>query len=311
MNIVKTDITGIGDPFVLYHEGFYYMYATSASEGFNVWYGTDLKNLSLHGLCYYAPDSFGINCFWAPEVIRRYDGKFVMHFSARDKESKGLRIGVAVADSPLGPFIDVYNKPMFDYGYSTIDATCFTDDDGNSYLYYSRDCSDNIVGGIHMSRIYGVKLDKSLTRVISDPVLLLEPVKPWETKLYTAPLASLLDEWIHKDLREYYLWNEAPYVVKRDGIYYMTYSANCFDSRYYGIGLALGKSPLGEFVKYDEPICQLIEGDTCGVGHSMFFRDDERDYIAYHCHTDATRPSGDRRFCYSEVEIGDGKIIIK
>ena len=133
--LIVTDVTGIGDPFVLNYKGVYYMYATSSKEGFKVWKSHDLKNWKDCGLCYFKQDSFGYMDFWAPEVTVRRDGKLVMHFTAKDNTSNGLRIGVAVADSPLGVFRDVYHgKPMFDLGYSIIDAHCFTDDDGTTVL---------------------------------------------------------------------------------------------------------------------------------------------------------------------------------
>lgn len=285
------------------------MYATSSGEGICVWSGDNLENLSYSGLCYYKKDSFGDSCFWAPEVIRRYDGKFVMHFSAKDRELNSLRVGVAIADTPLGPFVDfVKGKPMFDLGYPAIDASCFVDEDGSGYLYFSKDCSENIVDGVHVSQVYGARLNKELTELVSEPILLLKPIKEWESYMIPAPLTTLIDDGIHKAEKEYYLWNEAPFVIKQNGVYYMTYSANCFDSRYYGVGLARSNSPLGPFVKDELPLLQVNDGKTCGTGHSMFFKKDEKLYMAFHCHTDYSRPSGDRRFCFLEAKLIDGKI---
>ena len=83
-----------------------------------------------------------------------HDGKYFMHYSARWGKNQSLRIGVAVADSPTGPFLDVFNRPMFDFGYAAIDGHVLIDDDGHKYLYYSRDCSENIVDGRHESHLY-------------------------------------------------------------------------------------------------------------------------------------------------------------
>ena len=69
--LIVTDVTDIGDPFVLNYKGVYYMYATSSKEGFKVWKSLDLKNWRDCGLCYFKQDSFGYMDFWAPEVTVR------------------------------------------------------------------------------------------------------------------------------------------------------------------------------------------------------------------------------------------------
>ena len=303
VNLIKTEITNIGDPFLLNDDGTYYMYATSAGDGFLVWKGTELTNLTLVGHCMTKPDTYGENCFWAPEVVKRADGKYVMHYTAR-LEGRGQRCGVAVADDPCGPFVDVYpDKPMFDYGYQVIDATVFADDDGQHYIYYVRDCWDNVVDGVHTSQIYGAQLDDTLTKITSEPVLIATPQKPWECHKVPAPCMCDVDRYIMEGMKVEFLWNEAPYVIKRDGKYLLTYSFNCFDSRYYGIGLSKSNKPLGEFVKCDEPLLQINDGDICGVGHSAFFNDKNGKLtLVAHCHADYAHPDGNRRVVFCDGE---------
>ena len=131
MKYTATNITGIGDPFVLYDNGTYYMYATHDNNGISVWKGSCPKALQYAGICYRGEHSFGYECFWAPEVVKRADGRFVMHLTARDRRDGVLRTGVAVSDSPEGGFTDaVAGSAMFDIGTATIDASCFIDDDG-------------------------------------------------------------------------------------------------------------------------------------------------------------------------------------
>ena len=69
MKYTATKITGIGDPFVLYDNGTYYMYATHDNNGISVWKGSSPKDLKHAGICYRGEDSFGYECFWAPEVV--------------------------------------------------------------------------------------------------------------------------------------------------------------------------------------------------------------------------------------------------
>jgi len=138
-------IKHIGDPFVLRAaDGTYYCYATSAPDGFKAWTSPDLVHWTDLGYVYKRKDdSWGESDFWAPEVVHDR-GKFFMHYSARWGMNQSLRIGVATADSPGGPFLDVFNFPMFDFDYAAIDGHVFFDDDGRKYFYYSRDCSENI-----------------------------------------------------------------------------------------------------------------------------------------------------------------------
>lgn len=299
MGYIATDVINIGDPFVLFDGGTYYMYATHSSQGICVWKGTTPDKVELVGLCYFKDESFGYECFWAPEVVKRYDGKYVMHFTARDRADGILRTGVAVADSSIGPFRDVTpGKPMFNIGLATIDATCFTDDDGQSYLFYVKDCSVNVINGVHTSQIFGAKLSKDLTQIVGESVLIAEPVQEWETQSLGAPCMSALNDPAYKN-REPFVWNEGPFILKHAGKYYMTYSANCYDSKLYSVGVAVADSPLGPYIKSDKnPIMKYIEGKISGPGHNAFFRDGAGNLVcAFHIHTHYDKPSGDRRYC--------------
>ncbi len=307
-----TNITGIGDPFVLNDGGMYYMYATSSKEGIRVWRGSTPDKVELVGFCYSKENSFGDDCFWAPEVIKRADGKYVMHFTARDRADGILRTGVAVSDSPTGPFLDaVPGKPMFSIGKATIDATCFVDDDGQAYLFYVKDCSVNIINGIHTSQIYGVKLESDLVTLAGEPVLIATPDQAWETHSLGAPCLGEIDKEQFKDGKTRFLWNEGPYVLKHNGKYYMTYSANCFDSPDYSVGYAVADTPLGKYVKYaGNPIMSKIDGELSGPGHNAFFKDDNGNLMcAFHCHTDYDKPSGDRRYCLCPAEFDKNGVL--
>lgn len=306
-----TEITKIGDPFVLYDGGMYYMYATHSRDGISVWRGSAPEKVEEVGLCYLKDESFGDDCFWAPEVVKRGDGKYIMHFTARDRKDGILRTGVAVSDSPVGPFRDATpGKPMFDIGKATIDATCFIDDDGSAYLFYVKDCSVNIINGIHTSQIYGVKLKPDLIGLDGDPVLIATPDQEWETHSLGAPCVGELDKEQFKDGKTRFLWNEGPYILKHNGKYYMTYSANCFDSRDYSVGFAVADAPLGTYKKYaGNPIMKYIDGELSGPGHNAFFKDKDGKLVcAFHCHTDYDKPSGDRRYCLCPAEF-DGDVL--
>ena len=299
-------ITMIGDPFLLKaSDGKYYLYATTFIKddpnfcGFNVWVSEDLNSFSTPSICYLKNNrSFGYKDFWAPEVVE-YNGKYIMHYSARRKEDGSLRIGVAISNSPLGPFEDVYDKkPMFDFGYAAIDGHVFIDDDGKKYLYYSKDCSENCYNGNLESHIYVAELSDDLLALKSEGKLVVSPTENYEKESY-----------LHQGKNVY--WNEGPFVVKYNGIYHLMYSANFFASKNYCICVAWSKYPNKNFVKYDTPVLKGIEGKMAGPGHNSVVKLGENDYLCvYHTLTDEKNPSADRQVYFSKMKIINDKIVV-
>ena len=73
---------------------------------------------------------------WASQTIER-NGKFYWYICAHSKISNGMAIGVAVSDSPTGPFRDAIGKPLFENGsWDHIDPTVMIDDDGQAWLMW-------------------------------------------------------------------------------------------------------------------------------------------------------------------------------
>lgn len=274
-------ITDIGDPFMLkISDNEYYMYCTSSGDGFYCWKSTDMVNWEKLELCYSKDNenAWGINSFWAPEVVS-YENKYYMFYTARDN-SGTLKIGLAISDSPAGPFIDYENKPFLNPRFAVIDANVLIDDDGSKYLYFVRDCSTNIVDAFNTSQIYGVKLSDDMLSIDGTPALLTTPEQDWETKSGS------------------YRWNEGPEIIKHNDTYYLSYSANYYASSDYSLGYATSDSPLGPFTKPENnPILTSVGlPDVSGPGHHSFVisPDDTELWIAYHSHTDVKNPSGDR-----------------
>ena len=296
-------ITKIGDPFVLRaSDGKYYMYATTHELdmlAFKVWTSTDFTNWDEGVECYrLSPNSFGFCDCWAPEVVE-YNGKYIMHYTARWKKNHSLRIGVAVSDSPLGPFKDVYDRPMFDPEYASIDGNVFIDDDGQKYMYFSRDCCDNVFKGEHQSHIYVIRLSDDLLSTVGEPVFLFGPTKEYENHAHMGSEGT-------------FKWNEGPFMLKIGDEYHIMFSANFFSTKYYAICGAKSKSPLGPFEKYDAPIATFIEGKVSGPGHNSVFKDENGQlYCAYHVHTDINRPGQDRQLFIDKLDFVDGKLTMK
>lgn len=292
--MIITNVTNIGDPQILLYEDTYYCYATDNggnTEGFYVRTSTDLVNWSEPQMAFRAIDAWGEGKFWAPEVVF-HEGKFVMHYSAKSRKHQSLRIGVAVADSPLGPFRDVHGKPMFDLGYATIDGSVLRCEQGN-FLYYSRDCSENIIDGIKTSQLYCVRLNADLTEAVGEHVLVCTPTEPFER-------LSLFS----KTVKSKVVWNEGPYVIGMDDGFVMNYSANHYASNDYAICLATAPSPFGPWEKAKNNPVLSRNSQLFGAGHNAFFTDKNGDlHTVFHIQTNPGNPGPDRRMVIGKVEF--------
>lgn len=241
----------MADPHVIKVDDKYYMYPTWNTKTYDAFISDDLVNWKHHGPVY-TNDRGGL---WAPEVFHhvRGDGKFYLYFTDDIPGTPGnysdKQVGVAVGNSPLGPFED---KAVF--AKNSIDAHVFQDDDGKLYFYYV-----HLAGGF-----------KIMAQEMSDPVTLkgepkqvIHPTEPWE-----------------KTNGEV---TEGPFILKRNGIYYLTYSGTGADSANYGIGYATSKSPLGPFVKYEGNPIVKRNAEILGPGHHCVIEGpDKKLWMIYH-----------------------------
>ena len=264
MNTQKTYINPVcegADPFVLLHDGKYYLYATNKSNaGYVVFESDDLINWKDMGFCLKKGDVKGdvvkisnfYYGFWAPEVLY-HNEKFYMIYTVDN------HIAVAISESPLGPFVQDEKKWLLEK--TAIDGHFFKDDDGSVYLYYR---------STEINRIAGVKMNPDMMSVdeSTDTVLITPGEFPWE-------------ETIKGEIG-----TEGPFVLKHKGKYYLTYSANGYTDINYAVGYAISDSPLGKYKKYEgNPI--LKRSDTVyGTGHHSFTtsKDGKTLVCVYHCH---------------------------
>ena len=133
------------DPAPLVHDGTMYVYTGHDEDGadffwmqeWRVYSTQDMVNWQDHGSPL-ALESFSWadDRAWASQTIER-DGKFYWYICAHSKLSGGMAIGVAVSDSPTGPFKDALGKPLFENGsWDHIDPTVMIDDDGQAWLMW-------------------------------------------------------------------------------------------------------------------------------------------------------------------------------
>lgn len=89
-------------------------------------------------------------------------------------------------------------------------------------------------------------------------------------------------------------WTEGPMVIKREGIYYLTYTGNHLDSTGYRINYSTStEGPLGPYeVGNNNPIAINTEGNITGIGHNSTVMGPDLDsyYMMYHSSDYSTGP---------------------
>jgi len=274
----------MGDPFILREEGRFFLYGTtSTGDGFKAWSSTNLTEWTELGFVFSKDaDTWGQNTFWAPEAFR-YRDKYYLVYSCQPADTKSFsaRICLAVADTPEGPFKEVY-APWFDNDWSCIDGHVFVDTDGTPYLFFTKvGVTDPPPKRFLLGINYGVRLKPDLSGVDGQPVLCTQADQPWE---------------LPADGRS--RCTEGSFVFSRGGTYYLTYSANHYAEPFYGIGYATAPSPLGPWTK--SPYNPLVEVDLdrgiSGPGHNCVITspDGKELFMVYHTHADPEQPSGRR-----------------
>lgn len=271
----------IADPYILNYDGTYYAYGTHGN-GFEVYISDDLKHWKQGEKLALSPkDSWGTRWYWAPEVYYvKSKNKFYMFYSVDE------HICVATSDSPEGPFVQDKKEPIWDE--KSIDTSLFIDDDGTPYLYFVRFTGGNVIWVAEMKADLKSIKKKTLKQCISAE-------DGWET------------------IRDKVA--EGPSILKRNGTYYLIYSANHYQSQDYAVGYATATSPLGPWKKYTgNPILrrdQKVASGLFGTGHGAPFvcNDGSYKYI-FHAHWNESKVAPRTSFIADFTFSDDGVISI-
>lgn len=206
---------------------------------------------------------------WAPDCVCR-DGKYYLYFPAKDR-SGVFHIGVAVSDSPIGPFRAEEN---FMENSMSIDPAILADDDGRFYMYN---------GGL-----WGGQLERWQTgEYIAEPqpidgdaaslgpfvAELSEDMKSYKDE---PRMVTILDEngepiKAGDEERRFF---EGPWMHKYNGLYYLSYSTG---TTHY-ICYATGEDPRGPFT-YRGRILEPVIGWTT---HHSIVEYHGKWYLFYH-----------------------------
>ena len=251
------------DPAPMVHNGTMYVYTGHDEDGadffwmqeWRVYSTQDMVNWQDHGSPL-ALESFSWadDRAWAGQTIER-DGKFYWYICAHSKISNGMAIGVAVSDSPTGPFKDALGKPLFENGsWDHIDPTVMIDDDGQAWLMWGN------------PQCYYLKLNRDMISYEGELGKL-----PMTEEAFGGPMMKEREKG--KTYKDSYV--EGPWLTKRNGTYQLLYAAGGVPEH---ISYSTAPSPTGPW-KYAGEIMPLCDTNSftnhCGVadfkGHSYFF----------------------------------------
>ncbi|ESQ81325.1 family 43 glycosylhydrolase [Asticcacaulis sp. YBE204] len=242
------------DPSPHYFKGKFYLYATDdASNSGKYWDSTawrlytskDLKTwkddgafLDVKVFKWAKPDAKA----WAPEAATR-NGKYYFYAPIG-----GDTIGVAVADKPEGPYRDARTDALIDKardanaGAEPIDPAVLIDDDGQAYLFFGTRVPKVVKLNTDMVSTSGPIMDVVVTGYPSD-----DPKKKY---------------------------GEAPFLHKRNGLYYFSFSTGWPGQIVYGTST----SPVGPF-DYRGVILDYL---TISTNHQAIIEHKGKSWLFYH-----------------------------
>ena len=259
--IVQTNYTA--DPAPMVHNGTVYLY-TSHDEDVTVknfftmndwlcYSSTDMVNWTDHGVVLsYKDFEWSRGDAWAGQCIYR-NGKFYYYLPVNQKNG-GNAIGVAVSDSPTGPFKDALGEPLL-VGYGYIDPTVYIDDDGQAYLYWGN------------PNLWHVKLNEDMISYDKSYGVVKEDLKDenfgYRSKKIDNRTAA---------------YEEGPWLFKRNSLYYMLYPAGGVPEH---LAYSTSKSIAGPWT-YGDTIMHVIKNKGAFTNHPGFIELNGQPYLFYH-----------------------------
>lgn len=235
------------DPHLVAFEGSYYLYPTTdgtegwAADSFQAFSSSDLDTWQSHGEIFsVARDTdWAEGHAWAPAIANR-DDRYFLYYTADGN------IGVAVADSPIGPFEDV-GHPLVPAGVfegAAIDPSVFVDDDGTAYLLWGN-------GVAHIVALAPDMVSYDRASVVS-----------WRPTAF----------------------REAPWMHRRRATYYLSWSENDTREVDYRVRYATATSPFGPWIDRGILLEKRPEIGVLATGHHSVARVPGTDewLIAYH-----------------------------
>ncbi|PNS21264.1 hypothetical protein CAC42_1043 [Sphaceloma murrayae] len=215
---------------------------------------------------------------YASQIVPGRDGKFYMYasaYQARSSDADPFAIGVAVSDTPSGPWRDAKGGPIISQSIMknnihNIDPTVLIDTDGKVYLYWGS-----------FNQLYGTEIASDMVTPVGSPVR----------------VTSLTGFF------------EASWLMKRNSTYYMLYAGNnagasspCTPTSYHAcIAYGTAPSPLGPWT-YRGTILDIVSSTTSHSGAVQF---GTKWYFTYHTADAANATHFRRSIAMDEMTFDD------
>ncbi|WP_437760819.1 glycoside hydrolase family 43 protein [Sorangium sp. So ce1389] len=263
--IVQTIYTA--DPAPMVHDGTLYLYTTHDEDSASTFFGmnewrvyssTDMVNWTDRGSpLRYKDFSWAKTDAWAGQVAHR-NGKFYFYVPTSSRTLNRMTIGVAVSDSPVGPFEDALGKPLITANCGDIDPTVFIDDDGQAYLYWGN------------PNLCYVKLNEDMISYQGEVVRVPMTAESFGQRTGSTERPTL--------------YEEGPWLYKRNGMYYLAYPAGGIPEY---IAYSTSSSPTGPWTY--RGVIMPTEGGSF-TNHPGIIDYKDKSYFFYH---NGALPGGD------------------
>lgn len=253
------------DPAPMVHGDRLYIYTGHDENGadffwmqeWRVYSTDDMANWTDHGSPLAIEDfSWGDDRAWAPQCVER-NGKFYFYVPIHSKLTGAMAIGVAVGDSPTGPFRDAIGKPLADGNWDYIDPTCLIDDNGDAWLMWGN------------PTIYYVKLNDDMVSYTGE----VQSIKPDAAGF--GPGKEVPMEPGKKYSSSY---TEGPWLCKHGGKYRLVYAAGGIPEH---LAYSEADSPCGPW-KYMGRVMEQSDATNSFTNHPAVIEYKGQNYLFYH-----------------------------
>ena len=250
-------------------------------EDYHVFSSENLTDWTDHGVIvtqnkvpWVRPDSYSM---WAPDCVER-NGKYYFYFPSAPKGGMGFGVGVAIADSPEGPFV-CESEPI--KGINGIDPCVLLASDGNAYIFWGNGrCA---------------KLKDNMKELADDTPK--EKVK-WGEREFEMYGVNCLKGLPSRQA-------EGPFAFEYNGNYYLTYPYVRENTEV--LGYAMSKNPMGPY-EY-KGIIMAEHENGCWTNHHSIINYKGQWYLFYHHNDFSPRDDKRRSVCIEKLYFNaDGTI---
>ena len=250
-------------------------------EDYHVFSSENLTDWTDHGMIvtqnkvpWVRPNSYSM---WAPDCVYR-NGKYYFYFPSAPQAGGGFAVGVAIADSPEGPFIP---EPEPIKGINGIDPCVLQASDGNAYIFWGNGrCA---------------KLKPNMKELADDNP---KSTVKWGNREMEMIGVNCLEGLPNRQA-------EGPFAFEYNGNYYLTYPYVRENTEV--LGYAMSKNPMGPY-EY-KGLIMAEQPNGCWTNHHSIVNYKGQWYLFYHHNYFSPRDDKRRSACIEKLFFNpDGTI---